>query len=1578
MQNNNFNGAGSLHQAVADACDGATITFASDMVITIVYTNGQADIFDIKKGLTIDGGNHDIVIQSDLSGFPWLPYTGIFLVNSPNRPVIFRNLTISQAPGGAIEGFNTDVTIIGSTFTNNSSAEGGFLNSNGGRLTIVDSRVVNNNGQFGSAIAASDTTIHMTNTLIAHNVITGGAGIDVFNSIITATHSTIVSNGSLGSGGDGNIRNLTSDPGQVYLRHSIVAGGLEDGVLGQRDCKEAVDQIVDLGYNLLGETCLLSTTTSSHIVSNQVFAEVLGPLGDYGDGQLSYPLALGSAAIDGGLSGSCLVDRDQRGIGRPQGAACDIGAFESQGFGLATNGDNQLALSNTAFGTPLQLTISSGDGSALTSGHVVSFTAPVAGASVTTATFTATTNASGQVSVPVIANGQAGSYVVTATVIGFDPIAFNLTNAMPEADVWVEKTVVSDIYVPDEPITYTIHFGNQGLDTATNVVLTDLIPNQLTGLSYQTALASGVNLTLNGGQTYVWNVSDLSSGQSGIITVTGTLNDKQTVIFTNTATIATATTDGDPSNNQADIALTVPNFAPVLVDIEAQSLVESEGMTVTLVVTDSNDDSVWYSLLDAPAGMTVSPAGLITWQTTESESSAFYIVTVIASDGVLTDSKELYVSVDSVNEAPAILSAGTDQTVEEGDTVAFTVVASDNDLPVQILRYSIDNLPSGATFSNGGVFHWDTAEADGPGVYPLIIQVSDDLITSSQIVVITVTEDNEGPSLGVLNNVTVNEGQTINFTAIATDTDTPAQTLTFSLDTVPNGANFGTDGVFSWNTGEANDGIYPLIVTVSDGFTSTSESLVVTVGEINEAPVLGALSNQTINEGETVGFVATATDNDLPAQPLIFSQIGLGSAVISDTAGVFTWHSDDSHGGTTYPVTIIVSDGALTDSQTINITVNEVNEAPVLPTGLNTHVIEEGRLLTLNATATDIDLPAQTLSYSLNNEPSGMSIDSEGIIRWQTTEADGPATHNITVNVSDSAVTTSRVITVIVTEKNEEPIVNRLSDQTVNEGDAVSFTISATDADLPTQTIGYELDTNIPISATISHAGVFNWPTNESHGGDVFELTVYVGDGVVTRTQTVAITVTEVNETPNLAPIPAQTVPQNGRVSFTAIVTDTDQPAQSLTYSLINAPAEATIGQVSGDFSWQTTITDTPGLYQATILVSDGVVTVSQIVDITISSDNDAPVIVAPSDQQVVQTNGLTFTVEATDDPAQFLDFSIMGAPPAAIFNDEGDFIWQTAITDTPGIYTATVFASDGLLTTTQIITITVLENIEPDAAITLTVVKVITNDLVTQEAFSFAINGPLSQTFILTSNTTTDRVRWTGLSHGNYIIQEIGAPAYSLETVHCVDDQGQTDVTDLILNLNTATRQVTLTFTETLAVTCTFFNTLLGQHHEIYLPLISRKDSDINTDVNSHKAIIYLPLLTNNTVSGPDLIIEALLATRDHVTVTIRNQGTQATMDDFWVDVYFNPNQIPTLNQPWQKIAEAGAHWGVTTRLAPNERLTLIIDGPYFVNKSQGAFPISSQVYGYVDSININTTYGNILEGNEENNLSQPISSLP
>ncbi|MEO7300186.1 MAG: SpoIID/LytB domain-containing protein [Verrucomicrobiota bacterium] len=161
--------------------------------------------------------------------------------------------------------------------------------------------------------------------------------------------------------------------------------------------------------------------------------------------------------------------------------------------------------------------------------------------------------------------------------------------------------------------------------------------------------------------------------------------------------------------------------------------------------------------------------------------------------------------------------------VPAGGTGAYNIYL-DNFAVVQprTLSFSLDaGAPAGASVNPAtGIFSWTPTEAQGSGVYNLTLRVTDSVgQTNAKTFSITVNETNSPPSLASISNRVVHAGSIVVVTNSATDSDFPANILTFSLDPgAPSASSINsTNGIFSWTTVSADAGsVNPITVRVTD------------------------------------------------------------------------------------------------------------------------------------------------------------------------------------------------------------------------------------------------------------------------------------------------------------------------------------------------------------------------------------------------------------------------------------------------------------------------------------------------------------------------------------------------------------------------------------------------------------------------------------------------------------------------------------------------------------------------------------------------------------------------------------------
>jgi PKD repeat protein len=755
------------------------------------------------------------------------------------------------------------------------------------------------------------------------------------------------------------------------------------------------------------------------------------------------------------------------------------------------------------------------------------------------------------------------------------------------------------------------------------------------------------------------------------------------------------------------------NNAPVVTNPGNRTVNELANLAFTVTATDSDlpaQTITWSLTLGTPAatGATIGAGtGAFSWTPTEAQGPGVYPVTITATDNgtpALSGSAAITITVNEVNLQPVVTNPGN-RTTAELVNLAFTVTATDGDLPAQTLTFSLDaGAPAGAAIgASTGAFSWTPTEAQGPGTFPVVIRATDNgpgALSGTAAITITVTEANVAPVLGAIGNRTGTVAVPVTFTATATDADVPANTLTFSLDAgAPAGATIGAStGAFSWTPSAS--GTFPVTVRVTDNGSpalSDFEAITITVGAAaNQAPVLGAIGNRTVNELATLTFTATATDPN--AGDVLTFSLDAGSpagATINGSTGAFSWTPTEAQGPGSFPITVRVTDNGsptLSDFEAITVTVNEVNVAPVLaPIGNKT--VNELSTLTITATATDADLPANALTFSLVGAPPGAAIvPPTGVLTWTPTEAQGPGVYNLTVVVTDDAtpsLSDQETFSVNVFEVNAAPVLAAIADKTVSEGSLLTFTATATDADIPANTLTFSLDAGAPAGATITAGGVFSW-TPPTAG--TFPVTVRVTDNGVpplSDAKSFTIIVQGVNHAPVLTQPADMSVNENATADQQLTATDPDA-GDVLTFSKVSGPAFMTVSG-AGNVHLAPGSSDA-GVYTGTVRVTDnGVPSLSDTksFEITVNNANGAPTADADGPYNGSVGASINFDGTGSSDPdgdvlTYAWDFGDggtgTGSTPAHAYAAEGVYNVTLVVTDPDGLSdddatTATIIA---------------------------------------------------------------------------------------------------------------------------------------------------------------------------------------------------------------------------------------------------------------------------------------------------------------
>lgn len=822
------------------------------------------------------------------------------------------------------------------------------------------------------------------------------------------------------------------------------------------------------------------------------------------------------------------------------------------------------------------------------------------------------------------------------------------------------------------------------------------IPVQSLTWSLMSTPPSGLNLDTATG-LLTWTPSEAQGPSSYLVEVRVTDNGSPVRFNTITVTLNVNEVNQAPENG------TIPD----------QSVTEGTLMVIGLQGIDNDlpAQNLTYSLVTGPTGAEIDPStGILAWVPAENQAPASHnVVLRVTDDGSPSLFRDYAFVIHTIetNTKPSLFNPGN-RTIEENVTWNLPLSASDVDIPVQSLTYSLEaGAPSGLTINPvSGMINWTPDDSQGGGDYLVAVRVTDNGTPSTMFdredFVVTVNPHNDAPVITPIANQSVTEGNLLSLAVNASDPD-PGQTLNYSLIGGPVGATINmTSGVFSWTPNESQGGAsFVATVLVTDDGNPTRSAVAsfnITAIEANQAPVATQPASFTINEQAAFTTTLSATDNDLPAQPLTWAIIGSAPSGLSLTpgSGVLSWTPSETQGPATYSVDVEVTDNGAppkSDTMTLNIQVNEVNRAPSVTSSPN-QTIDPAQLFTRNMSATDPDIPTQSLNWSLDaGAPTGMSIHpTSGLISWTPTIAQANTAYPVTARATDDGSPTrsaTTTFTITVDASNLSPVASQPGLLTLNEQVAFSTTLTATDNDLPAQTLTWAILGSAPNGLSLNPgSGLLTWTPSEAQGPASYSIEVEVTDNgtpAKSDTMTVSFQVNEVNRTPSVASSPNQTIDPAQLFTRSISATDPDLPAQSLSWSLeAGAPTGMSIHPTSGLISWTPTIAQANTAYPVTARATDNgspAQSATTTFTITVDESNLSPVANQPAPFTVNEHVAFTTTLTATDNdlPAQTLTWSIVGSAPSGLSLNptSGLLAWTPSEAQGPASYSIDVQVTD-------------------------------------------------------------------------------------------------------------------------------------------------------------------------------------------------------------------------------------------------------------------------------------------------------------
>jgi VCBS repeat-containing protein len=408
-------------------------------------------------------------------------------------------------------------------------------------------------------------------------------------------------------------------------------------------------------------------------------------------------------------------------------------------------------------------------------------------------------------------------------------------------------------------------------------------------------------------------------------------------------------TDGEGTVVTQSFTVTVNNVndAPSVTTSEVTSVNEDVTYSYTFTASDVDvGDSLTYAATSKPDWLSFNTVTGVLSGTPLNSNVGTHTVVLTATDGegtVVTQS--FTVTVNNVNDAPSVTTTQI-TTIDEDSAYSYAFAASDVDSG-DTLTYAATTLPSWLSFNTSTGVLSGTPTNSYVGSHPVVLKATDDAgVTATQSFTVTVSNTNDDPTLTVTNGTVTEDSGT--YTASGTlngaDVDVGA-TLSYAVTNAT--GSYGSmalntsTGAYTYTMDNTNTTVQELngsqtltenfTVSVSDGTSTTSQTLSFVITGANDAPVSLALSANSIAENSEGVTVGTLSASDVDGDTLTYTLASGGDndsfEISGTTLKLKNAVTANYEANNAYNLTILASDGVASTSLTQAVNVTNVNEA---------------------------------------------------------------------------------------------------------------------------------------------------------------------------------------------------------------------------------------------------------------------------------------------------------------------------------------------------------------------------------------------------------------------------------------------------------------------------------------------------------------------------------------------------------------------------------------------------------------------------------------------------------------------------
>lgn len=615
----------------------------------------------------------------------------------------------------------------------------------------------------------------------------------------------------------------------------------------------------------------------------------------------------------------------------------------------------------------------------------------------------------------------------------------------------------------------------------------------------------------------------ISDATAGTVAVTGT-GGVRNLVFTpsglvpSKATLGVTVSDGVITVTNNILATVVAPIGPKVNVIAAQSADEDTAATVAFSVVPTESTNLKLTATAANpslvSGVVIIPKGSsgteffanITLVPNAFGTSA---VTITATDDFGFESQSFNLTVRNVNDAP-VIDPIVDQTTAEDTSRDVVITVTDIDSPTSALSYSASSsnpaLVAGVTLTktDTGAVARIAVVPNANGTSSVTISVTDGTASTSRSFALTVSSNDDAPVLGEIADQVTSEDAGVTIPLVVSDIDTAIKDLTFSATSTDaklvSGVTFANDGTkvvaIVRLVADAN-GHADVTITAKDSLNSVSRTFGLTVNPVEDGPVLSAIEDQVTDEDQDAKVALEVSDIDTATKNLTFVGTSSNPALVSgvsftnDGTNVVAIVKLVSGANGVATVTITASDDTFDSEQTFNLTVNSVDNAPVLAAIAN-QTTREGTGLTLILDVKDSDTLLKDLKFSGSSTDTsvvaGVDFINDGklvIARVRLVKnAFGRAA--VTISASDTASTVARTFVLDVTAVPDAPEIGAIAAQSTTVSKALVIKLPITDVDTAIK--------DLIVTASSSNPGLVSGITIVNDGVNITATVNLVGN----------------------------------------------------------------------------------------------------------------------------------------------------------------------------------------------------------------------------------------------------------------------------------------------------------------------------------------------------------------------------------------------------------------------------------------------------------------------------------------------------